>query len=145
MSFLSRVVVPFCLGLLFLFAAPQASAAYGLPACEAIANNPNVDPVVKEAQLAHCDHVEAVLEAFLHEAPLHGLSEREAYSVAVLFIGPAHWKILTDIEFSLSCGNGTCDAGEEGADICPQDCSGGASGGGTGTSGGGPGGPGGSL
>ena len=144
MSFLSRVVVPFCLGLLFLFAAPQASAAYGLPVCEAIANNPNVDPVVKEAQLAHCDHVEAVLEAFLHEAPLRGISESEAYWFAMLFIAPAHWQILAEIDFAASCGNGTCDAGEV-ADICPQDCSGGVSGGGSGTSGGGPGGPGGSL
>ena len=80
----------------------------------------------------------------LHEAPLRGISESEAYWFAMLFIAPAHWQILAEIDFDASCGNGTCDAGEV-ADICPQDCSGGVSGGGSGTSGGGPGGPGGSL
>ena len=131
---------------LFALAAPDAWGAgpYGLPVCQAIADDTRADPDVREAQLAHCDIVEEALVEWVHDALARGVPEREAQLFALLYIAPAHWEMLIDIDFAASCGNGTCDEGETAA-ICPQDCSyGGSTGGGSPPSGtGGPTGPGG--
>ena len=120
--------------LLFVVSAQAwAGGPYGLPVCQAIADDFTADPTIRQAQLAHCDKVEEALVEWIYRAASRGIGEREAYYFAMLYIAPAHWQMLVDIDFSASCGNGSCDEGET-SDICPEDCDGNA---------GGPGGPGG--
>lgn len=120
-----------------------AGGPYGLPICQAIEEDLTADPAVRQAQLAHCDIVEEALVEWVQRALARGVTEREAQLFTLIYLAPAHWKMLVEIDFAASCGNGTCDEGET-SDICPDDCgSGGSTGGGGGP--GGPGGPGGAM